>query len=145
IFHLLASCGQTVVKLLHVCNRIHIARGLLCPKYPIQIATNTDVVGIADYRAEMIPMIDQHLQADIQLPWIRYRVDKTDIHRPTVQHAADDCTSIDEPFDLLIAQLTLIRDDFPDVVMTCPDWPVILIQSLVKALFCEVSYIQNHV
>src|SRR5690606_32298787 len=94
--------------------------------------------------ADMIPVIDQVGEPNIQLPGIRNGIYTPNIHRPAIEHAPYDGSPFNQPFDLVVGQLSLIGYYLPNVVMTGPDRAVIQIQNLVKPLICQMSHSENH-
>src|SRR5690606_2764649 len=106
---------------------------------------NSNMQAISRQLADMIIMIQQPFKSHITLRWIVNSRLPPIVQHPHIQYTTDDSSTFDQHLDLIVCQLTLMSNDRPTIMVTCPDRPFITIDNLLEALIRKMSDIQNDV
>jgi hypothetical protein len=101
------------------------------------------VVSIAGDLANVIDMIQDPLQLKTDAFRRGFAPHPSGDHHPCVQHGAYDRATLQKRFDLLVAELAIMRHERPTVRMTGPKRPVKVVQRLPKTVITQVGNIQD--
>src|SRR5690606_34756871 len=106
---------------------------------------DADVKSIASDLTYMVHVVDHHLECTVQL----FRIGNTALpsrnHHPGIQDSPNNCTPSDEFFDLFIAEISVLVNMCPAVVVTCPNWSVEVVHGFPETVVAQVCCIKDDV
>src|SRR5690606_18968436 len=123
---------------------MEIPGALFSTKNTVQITTYRNMIGIPGNLTDVVPVVYQVGQPDVQLPGIANRVDKSHIHCPAIEHSSNNSIPLYETFNLIIAELSLVGNNFPHIVVTRPYMSLVQFHDLIKSFIGQMRDIQNN-
>jgi len=143
VFIGVASRGEKPIESLEIGDAVEVHRALFASEAAIKVAADPDMFCIPRELADVIDVINDVLDLYAGGLWRRNAALPAGDHHPTVEDAADDGVTLDEKFDLLIAELTGIVDQRAAVGVTRPDGAAENFEGLKKGGVTEMGGVED--
>ena len=115
--HGIAPLVENANQLLQICDRVEPQRCLFGSVSAIEVAANSNVLGVAGKLANMVDVIGQYVDMqDFSPCFAAYEIR---VQHPRVAGNADDPASINHDLQLLVGELSLRGNQRPAGLMAC--------------------------
>ena len=144
-------CGRVAAAVqqggqgLEVGDGFEVVGALFAAEGAVEVGADADVEAIASELADMVEVVDQHFEVAIHAPGIGLAAHPAGNHHPGIEGATDYRSTLNQSTDLVIAELAVVINERPAIVVARPNVAVEMIQRFPETIVAQMCCIQDDV